>query len=262
MIDVEELDDQAKQAAISLISFQELVESWKAIEKSKEPINLRVKALGDLSGGSSNLCAALAHLLYLQGESAEDQGIINLTRRWEAVTKRTNRKINARLRELTGTENLEDAIPNVKDWIGSWYLGAGSFGRASMYAQLSDTGDIVNRVVVKDCDFNQNEDTRDNWENDPSLFGQNDDGRKVPTEVLTMFDLRGKQGSEYIVKILNWRIASKRRLYRLYLEVSSSGEQATIQITNGLAVCGPSQYTLENLVTSYRSITTLKLWVD
>ena len=129
-------------------------------------------------------------------------------------------------------------------------------------AQLADTGDIINRVVVKDCDFNQNEDTRDNWENDPSLFGQNDDGRKVPTEVLTMFDLRGKQGSEYIVKILNWRIASKRRLYRLYLEVSSSGEQATIQITNGLAVCRPSQETSENLVTSYRSITTLKLWVD
>jgi hypothetical protein len=259
---VEELDDQAKQAAISLISSQELVESWKAIEKSKEPINLRVKALGDLSGGSSNLCAALAHLLYLQGESAEDHGIINLTRRWEAATKRINRTINARLRELTGTENLEDAIPNVKDWIGSWYLGAGSFGRASMYAQLSDTGDIINRVVVKDCDSNQNKETRDNWKNDPSLFTPNDDGRTVPTEVLTMFDLRGKQGSEYIVKILNWRIATKRRLYRLYLEVSSSNEQAMIQITNGLAVCRPSQETSENLVTSYQSITMLKLWFD
>jgi hypothetical protein len=42
--------------------------------------------------------------------------------------------------------------------------------------------------------------------------------QSIPIEVQTMSDLRGKNGSEFIVKLLNWRIAKERRLYRLYLE--------------------------------------------
>jgi hypothetical protein len=48
---------------------------------------------------------------------------------------------------------------------------------------------------------------------------KNHQDEKVPVEVQTMSDLRGKNGSEFIVRLLNWRMAKERRLYRLYLEV-------------------------------------------
>jgi hypothetical protein len=38
-------------------------------------------------------------------------------------------------------------------------------------------------------------------------------------KVKAMSDLRGRVGAEYAVRILNWRVASDLRLYRLYLEV-------------------------------------------
>ena len=226
LINDRELEEHALEVATAIIAFQEIEEMWKATtEEPKSTQNAakpEVEVFRDLSGRSSTLCAALAHLLHMQRKHGQDQTIINLTRDWEAAAKITHRDINERLRELTGTENLDDAIPNEKDWIGSWHLGAGSFGRAPMDAQLSNTGSIINRVVAKECDFNRDKDTRDTWDNDPSFSSKNDNKVKVPTEVLTMFDLRGKKGSEYVVKILNWRIATKRRLYRLYLEVSVS----------------------------------------
>jgi len=48
---------------------------------------------------------------------------------------------------------------------------------------------------------------------------KNDKDENVPVEVQTMSDLRGRNGSEFIVKLQNWRMAKERRLYRLYLEV-------------------------------------------
>lgn len=44
-----------------------------------------------------------------------------------------------------------------------------------------------------------------------------------------MSDLRGKNGSEFIVKLLSWRMAKERRLYRLYLEVRI--QRATVSQT-------------------------------
>ena len=188
-------------------------------------LTLKLKTLGDLCGMSATLCMAIMNLIDLQEEELEEEeeeGIIELTREWGTAARKTNGDLNNRLEELSGTDTLESAIPQIGNWIGSWFLGSGSFGRASMFLELSDSGDITNRVVVKDCDFNETKRNRDQWDNDPSFFSQDHTGAWIPTEVMTMFDLRGKQGSEYIVKILNWRIARKRRLYRLYLEVSSS----------------------------------------
>jgi hypothetical protein len=182
---------------------------------------LKLKTLGDLCGMSATLCMAIMSLIDLQEENVEDDEIIDLTRDWETAARETNDILNNRLEELSGTDNLEPAIPEHGNWIGSWFLGQGSFGRASLFFELSDSGEIINRVVVKDCDFNETARSKDTWDNDPSFFSHDHTGAWVPTEAMTMFDLRGKQGSEYIVKILNWRIARKRRLCRLYLEVSS-----------------------------------------
>lgn len=71
----------------------------------------------------------------------------------------------------------------------------------------------------KDCDLDQTEVHRKYWD-DPSLWTVDAAGERIPNEVKAMFDLRGRNGSEYIVKILNWRIAEDRLAYRLYLEVS------------------------------------------
>jgi hypothetical protein len=199
-VESNELQDHAVDTAGYLPDFQELKEKWEA--KTKTPkgnqrdADSRLEIIRNLSGASSNLRAALLKLLHLQAEHAVEETIVNLTRRWEAAVKQDHREIANGLRELTGTGGLQDAIPNTKDWVGPWHLGAGSFGSAPMYAKLSNTGDIINRVVVKDCDHNQDAHLREIWNKDPSFFPLNDAKEKVPTEVLTMFDLKGKQGSE------------------------------------------------------------------
>lgn len=241
-------------ASECLTNFQKEEKKWNVMDSPEEQqqttLNLKMKTLGELCGQSATLCMAIASLIYVQDTYAEDETIIELTRNWQTAAKKTNEDINKRLQELAGTETLEDDIPKNDSelWIGSWYLGVGSFGRASMYVQLGDPGNIINRVVVKECVFNQNERQKNTWDKDPSFFSKDHTGARVPTEVMTMFDLRGKQGSGYIVKILNWRITRKRRLYRLYLEVCSSVWQSMMQTTDHLVVCKPSQHASRILV--------------
>lgn len=236
-LECEELDEQATLVAESLNDFQEL---WNVTEKPLEKQGApRKKVLGDLCEASSTLCVALAHLIYLQTLVGQDKRVIDLTCDWEVVVKQRHNEIYAEVHEVNGTSDFEYPFPN-NTWVGSWFLGEGAFGTASMYAKLDHTGNVINRVVVKNCDLNQAEDNRDLWDNDPSFFAKDDDGKKFPLEIVTMFDLRGKQGSEYIVKILNWRIAEKRKFYRIYLEVSSPVYRSTIQTTDELAVRRPS----------------------
>jgi serine/threonine protein kinase len=42
-------------------------------------------------------------------------------------------------------------------------------------------------------------------------------------EVKTMFDLRGRLGSEYILKILNWRMSTENKLLRIYTAFAPLG---------------------------------------
>ena len=103
--------------------------------------------------------------------------------------------------------------------MGSWPLGTGTFGSTHLFIRKNEHGQICNRIVIKNCDFDQSERQRRIWDHEKWFWVKDHSDQSIPIEVQTMSDLRGKNGSEFIVKLLNWRIAKERRLYRLYLEV-------------------------------------------
>ena len=63
---------------------------------------------------------------------------------------------------------------------------------------------------------------------DKHFFWQLDrNGRKIPTEIKVMYDLRGRGGSQYVVRVLKWRVAlhrKKQRVYMAYCGLKDLGE--------------------------------------
>jgi hypothetical protein len=87
-----------------------------------------------------------------------------------------------------------------------------------LYIRQNDGGQLCNRIVVKDADYKSEQDQNDPWNANWFWVKHRSEG-DVPVEVQTMSDLRGRVGAEYAVETLNWRIATDRQFYRLYLEV-------------------------------------------
>ena len=182
--------------------------------------------LAGLSGARSNLYLALGALITAQKSPDSrhvDQQPIALMERWRAVVWDDLMHANDAVAKHDRLEDYESPVPRVESWVGSWPLGSGASGTTHLFVNQNEHGQICNRVVIKNCDNDQNDyqrrlwdrrDTDNNWS-----WVRDHRGQKIPVEVKTMSDLRGKNGSEFIVKLLNWRISNARRLYRLYLEV-------------------------------------------
>lgn len=66
------------------------------------------------------------------------------------------------------------------------------------------------RVVVKDSSFNDLLQKVQMWKNRKWFWSRDRNNDLIPTEIKTMFDLRGRVGSEYIAKILSWRMSRQR----------------------------------------------------
>ena len=234
MVDYSDLEDCTKRATEALEEFEKQQEKYDEGENlesatgKKMSLSKKLDALGDLSGASASLCVAITALIDVQAKRDVADAAIKLTREWYKAARGKNDEINEKMLDVTGTSRLEKAFPEPGNWIRSRHLGAGSFGAASLYLKFSDSGNIINRVVVKDCDYDQTAEKRHLWDGveQKSMWTTDHRGAKIPMEVATMFDLRGRIGSEYVVRILNWRMAEKRRLFRLYLEVSSSDQQS------------------------------------
>ncbi|EMF12663.1 uncharacterized protein SEPMUDRAFT_26361, partial [Sphaerulina musiva SO2202] len=77
-------------------------------------------------------------------------------------------------------------------WVGSWQLSPVNIGRSHLWLKQDRHGIIRDRVVIKDTFF-------------PATGSESLDANSVPNEVQAMYNLRGKIGSETIVKIRNWR---------------------------------------------------------
>jgi serine/threonine protein kinase len=124
---------------------------------------------------------------------------------------------------LAKTYGLESAFPQGSHWTGGWLIGSGGFAKVYLYFQHDDNGTTTNRVVAKDSDHRNDAawDTECNWFVEP-------DGELILMEVKTMFDLRGREGSEYILKILNWRMSTKNRLLRIYTAFAPFGNMLQI----------------------------------
>jgi hypothetical protein len=254
VIDNEDLDACATRASEALIKFLKQEETCdeerdkddgeegeaendkgkkKKAELDAAKLKKKMKDLGDLIGASASLCVAIRILVDLQVRLDVDVTTRNLTFAWETAAREKHREIDGRMLDLNNTGQLEDAFPesdesrDAGNWIRSWHLGAGSFESAGLYVQYSASGNITNRIVVKDCDYNQTKQTQRIFDEHDCLWTVDRNNAKIPMEVATMYDLREKPGSEYVVKILNWRMGPEgRRLFRLYIEVSSCIRQS------------------------------------
>jgi hypothetical protein len=240
VIDNEDLDACATRASEALIKFLKQEETCDeegdkddGEELDAAKIKKKMKDLGDLIGASASLCGAIRILVDLQVRLDVDVTTRNLTFAWETAAREKHREIDGRMLDLNNTGQLEDAFPesdesrDAGNWIRSWHLGAGSFGSAGLYVQYSASGSMTNRVVVKDCDYNQTKQTQRIFDEHHCLWTVDRNNTKIPMEVATMYDLREKPGSEYVVKILNWRMGPEgRHFFRLYIEVSSCIRQS------------------------------------
>jgi hypothetical protein len=240
VIDNEDLDACATRASEALIKFLKQEETCDeegdkddGEELDAAKIKKKMKDLGDLIGASASLCVTIRILVDLQVRLDVDVSTRNLTFAWETAAREKHREIDGKMLDLNNTGQLEDAFPesdesrDAGNWIRSWHLGAGSFGLAGLYVHYSASGNMTNRVVVKDCDYNQTKQTQRIFDEHDCLWTMDRNNTKIPMEVATMYDLREKPGSEYVVKILNWRMGPEgRRLFRLYIEVSSCIRQS------------------------------------
>ena len=184
--------------------------------KDKNPRVLR-EQLRLVSGANADLWLALGILVEaLNGGAAEhvDSKTVELTGKWRAAVWDDLMESNENVARHDKVDMYDGPKPQGERWVGSWPLGSGTFGSTHLSIQQDENGQIRNRVVVKDCDYEDQE----IW--DQKLFWLKDHrDQDIPVEVRTMSNLRGRIGSEFIVKLLSWRIAKERRLYRLYLEV-------------------------------------------
>ncbi|RMY03057.1 hypothetical protein D0868_07657 [Hortaea werneckii] len=97
-------------------------------------------------------------------------------------------------------------------WVGAWKFAIdGSFGRTSLWVKQDNTVLPVNQWNSKLC-----------FAKDPRY--PESEERTLPTEVAAHAALRPLEGSNTIIRMRNWRLASERRMYRLYLEFAPHGD--------------------------------------
>lgn len=186
---------------------------------------------------SADLSLALGALIVAQKVNNVDEESIRLTEEWQATVRAGNIKSHE---SSVGNEDVagyESAIAHGDGWVGSWPLGSGTFGRAHLFVRQSGRGQICRRLVVKDCDYESGTAQRDIWDLFDWFWVKDHRDQDIPVEVKTMSDIRGKIGSEFIVRILNWRLAKDIRLYRIYLEVCIVNLLKCRQEANRVAVC-------------------------
>ena len=110
-------------------------------------------------------------------------------------------------------------------------------GKTQLFVRHDRNFNTTQRVAIKDTEFGRWDSAMLIWDEDKGFWSIDRNGKRVPTEVKTMYDLRGCHGSEYIVRILNWRIARRRKVYRIYMEVSRTEEMDQAMCpANALAV--------------------------
>ncbi|KAK5129248.1 hypothetical protein LTR08_003713 [Meristemomyces frigidus] len=106
-------------------------------------------------------------------------------------------------------------------WVGTWLIGAGSFGAANLWLKQNPDGVIADRMVVKGTNLS----TKPGSWRGLTMVDPTNPQRRVPTEAWTMMKLRSCEGApESIVRLRNWNMNSDAQKYMLYLEWCPFGD--------------------------------------
>lgn len=113
-------------------------------------------------------------------------------------------------RRLEGLANVPDQ-PDGTHWQSGRLLGSGSFGSAFIWFQLDDQGNVVDRVVVKDCYVAASRFCElHNWHGDPR-----DPGTREHAEIAAMRLVVNRPGAHNIVHYRGHSVDDERRWYRV-----------------------------------------------
>ncbi|KAI6809394.1 hypothetical protein KC332_g13515 [Hortaea werneckii] len=109
-------------------------------------------------------------------------------------------------------------------WVGAWkFANDGNFGKTSLWVRQDSNGLINDRCVIKDTVLPVNMwNSKLHFAKD-SRYPESEE-RNLPTEAAAHAALRPLEGSDTIIKMRNWRMASEQRMYRLYLEFAPHGD--------------------------------------
>ncbi|KXS99602.1 hypothetical protein AC579_5768 [Pseudocercospora musae] len=109
-------------------------------------------------------------------------------------------------------------------WIGPVFLGEGGHGKVSLWIKQDMAGRIVDRVTVKETvNYNSNDD---------ASLGVWKAPQPISLEVAAMYKLKHLPGSDYIVKIRNFKTKAPvdgKLAYRFYAEYCKGGDLVTFR---------------------------------
>lgn len=166
-----------------------------------------------------SLQIALFSLLAVEKRLTLDQETQRWASEWYTDVSEDCKIARRDLAKIMDSGRFVDAMPTETNWTGGWSIGFGTFANVYLFVRHDENGMISNRVVAKDNYYEEH----DTWRYD-CFWTTMPNGERIPNEVKAMFDLRGKQGSEFIVKILNWRMSTAARFFRIYTEYLPFGD--------------------------------------
>ncbi|KAF9692809.1 hypothetical protein EKO04_009105 [Ascochyta lentis] len=106
-------------------------------------------------------------------------------------------------------------------WRGGRFLAAGGYGAAGLWCRIDERNNVVERMVVKDCEMTANQYSipthwRDQVPKEIALHRRVDRKRKREDT--------SDVGFEHLVEHHGYRLMMRRRRYRLYLEYYAGGD--------------------------------------
>lgn len=107
-----------------------------------------------------------------------------------------------------------------KQWISVRTIGAGTFGVAQLWAARDNNRYITDRIAVKTSWT-----SADTWPDANLWYGNpRDVDARVPMEVKTMENLKGRRGGDKVVQALAWKVNDDRRLTHIIMNYCGVGD--------------------------------------
>ncbi|TKA33117.1 hypothetical protein B0A50_00670 [Salinomyces thailandicus] len=110
-------------------------------------------------------------------------------------------------------------------WVGDWQFSEkGASEAPRLWVKEDMNGSIIDRVVIKDTRMK-----RQRWKDKRNFFSKfprppHPNAREIPNEIVAMLALSSCEGLENPVIIRDWRMATKRKTYRIYMEYAPRGD--------------------------------------